>query len=168
MNIPPLQSKNSWKYKWEQFGVLACPAMPTACQGCCGTLHGNRVKKEKKVTEVPRWLLSTPSIVLKNTQQQIFSKKNKEMRMTKTWVVQKWKKKKLFSYFVASLPIHTGQCTELLTQRAWLCICSRQRRGALLTPHAAKTLSQQPEKCIWSICKTYLSRQKIYFSASKI
>ena len=77
VHLPPVQSKNSWKYKWEQFGVLACPAMPTACQGCCGTLHGNRVKKEKKVTEVPRWLLSTPSIVLKNTQQQIFSKKQR-------------------------------------------------------------------------------------------
>ena len=25
-------------------------------QACCGTLHGNRVKKEKRVAEVPRWV----------------------------------------------------------------------------------------------------------------
>ena len=40
--------------KTNESNFVALSAMPTVCQGCTGALHGNRVKKEKKVNEVPR------------------------------------------------------------------------------------------------------------------
>ena len=51
----PLRKENPTQVrKTNESSFVTLSAMPTVCQGCTGALHGNRVKKEKKVNEVPR------------------------------------------------------------------------------------------------------------------